>query len=193
MIRAIIFDCFGVLNADGWSPFQTEIFGDDEDLMRQAQDLNDQSDAGIINYDEFVTGVSKLANISFQEAFSLMENDKSANNHLLATIKELKPNYKIGLLSNVSDNWLAELFTPEQLSSFDAVALSFDTHLMKPLQPAYYDIANKLAVEPEECVFIDDKAINCVAAEACGMRAVVFKNNDQALAELNEILINTKS
>jgi hypothetical protein len=46
MIRAIIFDCFGVLTTDAWLPFKNKYFAQNEVLMARASELNKQSDAG---------------------------------------------------------------------------------------------------------------------------------------------------
>lgn len=192
MIRAIIFDCFGVLNVDGWAPFHNAILSD-ETKMQQAQLLNDEADAGQINYDDFVAGVSKLADISYQDAYTAMENVKSSNSYLLTIIEQLKTNHKIGMLSNVSADWLKELFTADQISLFDVVALSYDTGYVKPSPQAYYDIANKLGVEVADCLFIDDKQSNCQGARDCGMQALEFKNNEQITADLYNLLADSKS
>jgi epoxide hydrolase-like predicted phosphatase len=40
----------------------------------------------------------------------------------------------------------------------------------------------------EECLFVDDIEINCEAARDLGMLAVRFRDNDQAIAELDAAL-----
>ena len=40
----------------------------------------------------------------------------------------------------------------------------------------------------EECVFVDDTDVNCDAAAELGMHAVRFRDSDQAIAELEELL-----
>src|SRR5690348_2888052 len=61
MIKAIVFDCFGVLTSDGWLPFKKKYFGHDSALTEEATSLNKQVDAGLISYDDFVPAVAKLA------------------------------------------------------------------------------------------------------------------------------------
>jgi len=43
-------------------------------------------------------------------------------------------------------------------------------------------------VHAEECVFVDDTDVNCDAAAELGMHAVRFRDSDQAIAELEELL-----
>src|SRR5476649_1145986 len=104
MIQAIIFDCYGVLASDGWLPFKTRYFGHDPKLLQQAADLNRQSDAGLLSYNDFVRSVSDMAGVTIQVATKAIENNVP-NEQLLDYIAELKPSYKIGMLSNAGTNW----------------------------------------------------------------------------------------
>lgn len=53
--------------------------------------------------------------------------------------------------------------------------VSCDTGLRKPDPEAYRHAARALDRAPERCVFVDDRPRNCAAAEALGMRAIVFE------------------
>jgi HAD superfamily hydrolase (TIGR01509 family) len=187
MIRAIIFDCFGVLTTDAWLPFKEKYFSDNEELFRLATDLNKQADSGLIGYDDFVRGVADLAGISFTDARKTINNNVP-NAPLFKHIAQLKPKYKLGILSNASGNWLPDLFAAEQLAAFDATALSYETGVTKPEPRAYETIATRLSAEPEECVFIDDQERFCTAAEDVGMRSVWYQSFDQMKSDLEKIL-----
>jgi epoxide hydrolase-like predicted phosphatase len=179
MIKAVIFDCFGVLTTDGWLPFKRKKFGHDQDLERQATDLSRAMNGGYISVDDFLTQIAQLAGVSKAEVRRATEHTVT-DDELLAYIRdELKPRYKIGLLSNAGSNWLKRLFAAEQIALFDEVALSCETGYQKPDPRAYATLAEKLGVQPEECVFTDDQAGYCSAAEAIGMRSVVFRDSTQ--------------
>ena len=45
---------------------------------------------------------------------------------------------------------------------------------------------DQLGVPPERCVFIDDRASNCDAARASGIRAVKFDGVDSLVASLRD-------
>ena len=94
MIKAIIFDCFGVLTSEGWLAFKSEQFGHDAALQQQAANLNKQADAGFISHEEFVRSVAELASISEAEVYAAI--DVNAPNEKLFTYiaKKLKPRYK---------------------------------------------------------------------------------------------------
>lgn len=192
MIRAVIFDCFGVLTTDGWLPFKKRHFGHDDQLVQEATDLNKQADTGLMSYDDFVDAVSKMAQIPAEQAYTEIE-DNVANKPLFEFIATLKPTYKIGLLSNAPDDWIKELFSEQQQELFDAFALSYTSGFIKPDPRAYEAIAQQLGVQPEECVFVDDQERQCTGAREVGMQAIWFKDTDQAIADLRTLLQQSKA
>ncbi|HWT55675.1 MAG TPA: HAD-IA family hydrolase [Candidatus Microsaccharimonas sp.] len=188
MIRAVVFDCFGVLVNDGWLPFKRKYFGEKPELFEEATSINRQVDAGLIGYDDFIQGVAGLAGLPKEQAYKEIE-DNPVDAELVDYIAaQLKPHYKIGLLSNAGGNWLDHLFTPEQLKVFDATALSFELGFIKPDPRAYQTIADRLGVSPEECVFIDDQERYCTGASDVGMRAIWYRSFEQAKSDLEKML-----
>lgn len=172
MIKAVVFDCFGVLTSDGWLPFAKRYFGHDDERMQAARDLNKQVDAGLIGYDDFVRQVADMAKLEPNEAYAQIENNVS-NSELFDYIsKSLKPRYKIGVLSNAGQNWLHELFGAEQTALFDAAVFSFQLGVVKPDPLMYQIICQKLAVEPSEAVFVDDIERYAEGARAIGMHSI---------------------
>ena len=187
MIKAVVFDCFGVLTSDGWLPFAQKYFGDSALLKQEAHDLNRQVDSGFLGYDSFVHQVSNMAKIDLVDAQQQIEGN-IANQQLFDYITSLKKNYKIGMLSNAGANWLDKLFTPEQLDLFDATALSFELGLIKPDPRTYTAICERLGVEPNEAVFVDDIQRYVTGAQDIGMKGVWYKTNDQLKVELEALL-----
>lgn len=188
MIKAVIFDCFGVLTTEGWLPFKEQQFGHDKALSEQASVLNRQSNAGLISHEQFVEKVAELANLSVNGVNEAIEVNVP-NQKLFTYIAErLKPNYEIGMLSNAAANWLTELFNKDQIALFDVISLSYEAGITKPDPLSYEKIAGELGVEPGECVFIDDQERHCTGAREAGMQAILYKDFDQMKAELEKIL-----
>lgn len=188
MIKAIIFDCFGVLTTDGWLPFKRKYFGHSKNFSEQATTMNRLVDAGLADYDTFIHDIALLANVPEDEARQDIENNVP-NEELLSFIStQLKPHYKIGLLSNAGANWLNILFSANHLDLFDATALSFETGILKPQPEAYRIIAERLGVEPEECLFLDDNESYCAAAREVGMKAIWYESFEQAARQVTEVL-----
>jgi FMN hydrolase / 5-amino-6-(5-phospho-D-ribitylamino)uracil phosphatase len=74
----------------------------------------------------------------------------------------------------------------EQLGVHRYVEPSFvscKTGFRKPSDDAYLHACRTLGLEPEQCLFIDDREPNCAAARALGMPAVRFEGDAGALRE----------
>ncbi len=188
MIKAVIFDCFGVLTHDGWLPFRRKHFGDNPEKFNEATDLNKRSNAGFIEYGDFLQQIGVLAGMSAAEVRYEIE-DNPTDAALFRYIRsELKPNYKIGMLSNASDYHLDDIFTSEQVGLFDEVVLSYQVGTVKPDVAMYQAIANRLGVLPEECIFVDDQPWYVEAADQFGMHGVQFVDTETTIAKIGELL-----
>jgi epoxide hydrolase-like predicted phosphatase len=188
-VKAIIFDCFGVLVEASLEPFCRKYFGNDANKIAQVKFLDTQANSGLMTYMAFVAELARLANISVDEAQQFLDSNP-ANEELLTYIRDiLKPHYKIGVLSNASDNWLAELFTPGQLKLFDDVVLSFEHGLIKP-DPAIFRLAaQRLGVQLAECIFIDDIPRYCNGAARAGMQSICYESVPQLKAALANLVL----
>jgi FMN phosphatase YigB (HAD superfamily) len=187
-VKAIIFDCFGVLTTDGWLPYKRKYFGEEGGLYEQATELNHKVDAGLITYNDFIDGVAKLAGLDSVEARRQIE-DNVADARLFGYIRDnLHGRYILGMLSNAAQNWMDELFEPEQVGLFDIVAISSEIGVIKPDERAYLITAEKLGVKPEECVFIDDQERYVRAAKDVGMNGISYKSFEQMRTDLESLL-----
>jgi len=190
MLKAVIFDCFGVLTTEGLTPFINTYFGDSPDKEHQADALTDEVNLNHISYHEFIRRLAELANVPVSVAWSQIDAN-TANAELFDFIKsELKPKYKIGMLSNAAHNWINELFTPDQAALFDMIALSCEINAIKPNPKAYLTASQLLNVKPEECLLIDDVERYCTAARAFGMTAIYYQSFKQFKASIKPLITN---
>ncbi len=186
MIRAIIFDCFGVLTTDKWKEFVATL---PTDQVQPAVDLNHALDRGYISQDEFFKQIRALTNKAPERVESLINADMQKNTQLLTFISELKQSYKIGLLSNVSSNWVRDTFLSEQEKNlFDDILLSYDVGLIKPEVAIYNLAASRLMCDSRECLFIDDSLGHCEGATLAGMQSLVYKNFAQCKKDIISII-----
>jgi HAD superfamily hydrolase (TIGR01509 family) len=188
VIKAVIFDVFGVLVVDSWLPFKEEHFGHDQALFDEASKLNDQANSGRITYDEFLQKIADLAGV--EKAFAQDQIDNNPVNRPLFSFiaEELKPSYKIGLLSNAAGDWIDRLFQPEQIKLLDAAGLSYEMGFVKPDPHAYRAVLNQLQVQPEEGIMVDDQKRYCEAAEAIGMKSVHYQDFRQFKTDITQLL-----
>lgn len=189
MIKAIIFDCFGVLTTDIWKEFVQSL---PEEQQEPARELNRAHDRNAISLQDFTHAVYELTGSEPKTIESLISADMEKNEKLLDYIRELSQNYKIGLVSNVGSNWIRERFLNDsEQALFDEFILSYEVGLIKPEPEIYNLAASRLGVEPEECVFIDDGEMNCHGAEAVGMKAILYSSFAKFKPELERLLQNT--
>jgi putative hydrolase of the HAD superfamily len=71
---------------------------------------------------------------------------------------------------------------------FELVVDSAFVGVRKPDPEIYALAVSGLGVRADECLFVDDIEVNCAAAAAAGMTAVVFRDNEQAMAEIRTSL-----
>ncbi len=84
--------------------------------------------------------------------------------------------------------WRAKLPVDE---IFDVVVDSAFVGTRKP-EPRIYEITlERLGVEPDAALLVDDIEVNCSAARALGMSAVWFQSTDQATTEIDSLLGDT--
>ncbi len=189
MIKAIIFDCFGVLTADSWLAFLSNLPPDAD--IKRARELNHQLDAGLIDYREFLEGVHQATGQEPKMIEEHVSNTPAKNTQLLNYIAELKGQYKIGLLSNVSTNWIRDTFLDEKEQAlFDEMVFSFEVGTTKPNPRIFKIVCEKLGVEPAQAVMIDDIDRYAVAARGVGMQGIVYHDFSQMKRELETTLTN---
>lgn len=188
MTSAIIFDCFGVLTSDGWKQIREEFFANDPEKMRHALDIDKAVNAGFMKYDKFIAEISRMTGLSESEVKRRM-NEKASNTILFNYIRDnLKPRFKIGMLSNMAGNWLDQLFEPWQRELFDAVVLSYETGSAKPDAAIYNLTAERLGVGAADCLFIDDIERYCTAAREVGMQAVLHTDSHETIRKIEKLI-----
>ena len=191
MIKAIIFDCFGVLTTESFYAFQDEYLKDSDKKREEANKAMDAVNAGLSSHSVFIKKLAAISEMSEEKVEHFLSNNQP-NKPLFDYIRlQLKPKYKIGLLSNAGDNWLEELFGKEDLKLFDDTVLSFEHGVIKPSKGIFFLSAKRLEANPENCVFIDDRQKHIDGAKDSGMKGVRYKDFEQMKAELERLLADS--
>lgn len=112
------------------------------------------------------------------------------NTQLVAHIQqELKPTYRIGLLSNTSRSTIASKLIDIDFDTLcDEVVLSAEVGMVKPDPDIYLLTCERLGVEPHEVVFVDDSEHNLESARSLGVKTILFTDNDSLKHALNLLL-----
>lgn len=194
MIKAIIFDCFGVILADSLRLLAEQKLSNDPVKNNDLKDVVDAAVRGLILSKETDQMVAELLDMTIDEYKDKKYGGETKNQQLLDYILKLKKEYKIGMLSNVGKGGLESRFSKQELDKyFDVVIASGDVGYAKP-EPEIYEItAQKLGVRLDECVFTDDYSYFCEAAVSVGMKAIHYQNLNQFKRELKTFLANSNN
>lgn len=189
MIKAVIFDCFGVLITDALSVIVNEVRQRDPEGAEDIRGLVHASNKGLIDPNESNRQIAQILGLDYDKYQQQIRDGEIKDEKLMEYILELKKSYKTGLLSNISKSGIHKRFTDEELQAhFDAVVVSGDIGYAKPEPEAYEIVAERLGLRREECVFTDDKLEFCEAARAVGMQAILYENLEQFRADLEKTL-----
>lgn len=188
MVRAIIFDLYGVLGLNGWQDFKQQHFHGRWELWEPLRVLGQQVDAGEATDDEFAAAIAAATGETAATVRYQFEHTQP-NIELLGYIKnELKEKFKIGLLSNASSDVLPGIFTAEQQELFDASVMSVFVGIAKPDPTMFALMCDKLGVAPTECLMVDDQQRHLDIAAELGMRTVLYVSIDQTKHDIQKAL-----
>lgn len=119
----------------------------------------------------------------------LMSAPLRAHWMVVARVRDLRAEgYRVGLLTNTVREWGDAWRSVIPMDVFHDVVDSSEVGMRKPDHRIYWLASDRLGVEPEACVFLDDQPENVDGARAIGMAGIVVDDPWAALAELDAIL-----
>ncbi len=189
MIKAIILDCFGVLVGRGFEETYRTAGGDpvaDRDFI---DDMLAQTNRGMISEQAFYEAMADKLGITQDQWQAAMHRVEQPNVGLLDYARQLRQTYKLAVLSNANEGVIESKIGKDRVvECFDEIVVSAAVGLVKPDPDIYRYTADKLGVELEECVFIDDSESHLVPARELGMKTILYKDFVQTRGELEKIL-----
>lgn len=150
-----------------------ELFGGKEWLLR---------DRGVMTDDEAFESIKKRVDKRLWKPLrDCLDNWQICMKPLPGAIEFVEKmrvdGYKIFILSNASTLFYEYFPNFKPLEYFDGIVISADVHMLKPEKEIYNYFLEKYELNPEECIFIDDRLDNVQGAIDAGMKAVRFKGN----------------
>ncbi len=117
---------------------------------------------------------------------ALFEHYGHVNPQMASLLHELKPNYRLAILSNTDKLGMAAWLAEEQglHGIFEVVISSAEVGYAKPEPEIYHLTLRQLALAPNQALFIDDLPRNTAAAEVLGLPSIVFESPTQLRQEL---------
>lgn len=194
LTRAVIFDFGGVLltTVDNAARHRWAERLDLDPVAMEAQifesELMARAMIGEVSVDEMWRGVGEMLGLDAKQAQALQTDffrGDRLNEELLDFARRLQPHYKMAILSNAWDNArevFTDLFGLDEV--FETMIISAEVGLAKPDPRIYHLALERIDVKPGEAVFLDDMRENVEAARHVGLRAVLYQNNRQAIADV---------
>lgn len=184
MIKAVCFDFFGVVCSDGYWKFT----GSQKNTNSAFAEYADEVNSGELHWQDFVSKVANASGKTTQEVNEMYKAEQ-INPQIVGYIESLRSKYKTALITNAHHEFIDTLINKTHLEQvFDVISISSRLKTIKP-EPKIFEITlQKLEVQPQEAVFVDDLDRHVRGAEAVGMHAILYKNFTQMRAELEALL-----
>lgn len=156
-----------------------------EKYEKEIHDLIILHDLAKLTEKDFLKKCSKIIGLNLPyPQLRYTYQDDSLNQELIAVVTKLKSKYKIALLSNNNREYCKEfIYQPGLDKLFDVMVISYEVGYRKPQPEIYQILINRLGLEPEEILFVDDDPTKLPPAEAQGLKTLVYLGK-----ETNELL-----
>ena len=180
MIKAVIFDVGGVL-------IRTEDYGrrrswerklgladwESEEIVFNSA-MGKKAQEGAISDAELWIWVGERLDLGNQlDAFRAdFFGGDVLDSTLMEYIRSLRPTYKTAIISNATDS--LQTAVANIADAFDLIVGSAEEKVMKPDPEIYLRTLDRLGVQPQESVFIDDFAHNIAAAHKLGIFTIHY-------------------
>ena len=201
MIKAIIFDFGRVISAQKppslFRSYEMDLglpSNSINSIMFDSQIWQDTL-LGRKTLEEFWHAVGPELGLNSHEEIDAFRNryraDETINQDVLKLIQKLHGHYRLAVLSNAPpglNQWLAEW---EILDFFDLVFCSGDEGVVKPDAKPFELTLERLGVQPNEAIFVDDTVENVEAARKLGLHAILFTTAEALEEELEYLLVRT--
>lgn len=106
-------------------------------------------------------------------------------------IAKLKKHYKIACLTNEGRDWVQYKIDKLNLDKlFDIIIESNQLGVLKSSKEFFIKSLDLIKSRSDECVYIDDKPVNCIVAKEARITSIVFKNLEQLKKELVSLRIS---
>jgi len=198
MIKAIAFDYGGVVEIEEGDLIR-EIADflkiTKEDWHKAYYSLNHLCNTGKNTWQEVLAFVCKEFSASdaqiahVHEMIKEKKKTKKINLKLIEIIKDLKKkNYKIALLSNNSVNLRQKLVGQNIIDLFDEIIISGEVGCQKPSPEIFEILSNKLGLNKNELIFVDNAEKSLERAEEIGFIPLLYINNEKLREELSRLV-----
>ena len=205
-IRAVIFDIGGILeiSPDGREPTEDFVklmvsweqrlglnFGE---FDQRISNMKVDGSLGGITEQEWQEDLRAVTGMDQEQCDAFMHDFwdvylGALNTKLADYFSGLRPRYKTALLSN---SFIGAREKEQERYHFaemtDLVVYSHEEGIAKPDKRVYELTCERLGVQPGETVYLDDAEPFVTGARDVGMHGILYKDTDQAIADIDALL-----
>jgi putative hydrolase of the HAD superfamily len=110
------------------------------------------------------------------------------DDELLAFIETLKPDYKVGILSDASSGTRERVVQRINSDLFDAILFSYEAGMVKPNPEIYKRVLEMLGATAASTLFIDDRPKNVQAALDLGMSSFLYTSTPETILQISALV-----
>lgn len=197
-IQAVVFDIGGVLEITprtGWvEKWETRLHLQPGELDERLMNVWRDGSLGIISEEDVKKRIGEIMGLDREHVEALMadlweEYLGELNVELTAYFASLRPHYQTALLSN---SFVGARSREQERYHFDEICdlliYSHEEGIAKPERGVFALTCERLGVQPAEIVFLDNVEANVAAARECGLQAILFKDTNEAIADIQACL-----
>ena len=190
MIDTVVFDMAKVLLAfDRDYVISCFYKGKDTKLLREKlfvgwEDL-DEDLISVKDYeDKIAFSLPKRLQPVARKILNNWENTMFPTDGIVNFIKELKEKgCRLYVLSNMTRHFIENDFKFPFLSLFDGIVYSAPIKMVKPNPDIFQYLIDKYSLNPENCLFVDDRKENLATGARFKMKTFLFNDNVDELKE----------
>jgi HAD superfamily hydrolase (TIGR01509 family) len=197
-IRAVVFDIGGVLEITPdlgvGRRWEARLGLAPGELGERMGDVWTGGGLGTITLDGVHQAIRDRLGLDEQQLTAFMadmwrEYVGTANTELIGYARGLRPRYRTGILSN---SFVGAREREQAAYGFedlvDEIVYSHEAGMAKPDLRVYALVCERLGAGPGETVFLDDTEPCVAGARDVGIHAVHYRDNVQAIAEIEQLL-----
>lgn len=194
--RAIFFDWGGVIADDPGDDFLEKILREVGASEAQVEEIFEtymqQFMKGKISEKEYWQELREKYGLSIHDTISeefLRWQGLKANQTVLDLAQQAKASgMKIAVLSNVIEPTYAVIEKAGYYDIFDDVIASCKVGYVKPEKEIYLLALQRLGIQSQEAVFIDDKLKCITPAQELGFKTILVSSQNQLIYDLHELI-----
>jgi putative hydrolase of the HAD superfamily len=192
----LLVDWGGVLTSDVFQSFQSfcKLEGLDPDTVgrlfrynRECRDLLIAFETGALEEDEFEPQFAAHLGVADVGLIDRLFKGSWPDEEMVAAVRRARAaGVRTGLVSN---SWGTRRYPRALLAElFDGVVISGEVGMRKPAPEMYSLGAERIGIEPDACVFVDDLPFNLAPAAELGMATIHHVSAQDTIGQLERLL-----